>query len=201
MHLIETLLARELVEAGRVYSCGVYYPRQHKRHWRHEWSQVVWGCKHGNQEAIKAGALVIAQYLEFIIPTETPTVITFVPGDSNIADRSHSRSAAQALALAAYNSLNASQAWRWRHVSLQGLLCAARSKPRLQHQCTSRMQRRNNISGCFAVRNPELAFGISIVVIDDVLTSGATMRECQRVLLKAGAADVRGIVLARTVGW
>jgi predicted amidophosphoribosyltransferase len=33
--------------------------------------------------------------------------------------------------------------------------------------------------------------------VDDVLTTGSTLDECARVLLKAGAASVRGITVAR----
>lgn len=38
----------------------------------------------------------------------------------------------------------------------------------------------------------------SIVIIDDVLASGATLNECKQVLEKAGAKEVRGIALAQT---
>ncbi len=41
--------------------------------------------------------------------------------------------------------------------------------------------------------------GKHIVLVDDVLTTGATIRECARVLLDAGARNVMGVVLARTV--
>jgi competence protein ComFC len=39
----------------------------------------------------------------------------------------------------------------------------------------------------------------SILIVDDVWTSGATMEECARVLRKSGAKDIRGFVLARTI--
>jgi hypoxanthine-guanine phosphoribosyltransferase len=41
--------------------------------------------------------------------------------------------------------------------------------------------------------------GRHVILVDDVLTSGATMRECARVLREAGARSVTGIALARTV--
>jgi ComF family protein len=55
--------------------------------------------------------------------------------------------------------------------------------------------RRRNLQGAFALQG-ELA-GERVLLVDDVLTTGATVRECSRVLLDGGAADVRVAVLAR----
>lgn len=41
--------------------------------------------------------------------------------------------------------------------------------------------------------------GKSIAVVDDVMTTGATLNECAKALVNAGAAEVIGIVAARTV--
>lgn len=56
--------------------------------------------------------------------------------------------------------------------------------------------RRKNIRGAFVVLE-ELA-GRHVVVVDDVLTTGATLNELARCLKKAGAASVTGWVIART---
>ena len=40
--------------------------------------------------------------------------------------------------------------------------------------------------------------GKIVILVDDVLTSGATMRECAEVLKSAGAKSVMGIALAKT---
>jgi ComF family protein len=57
-------------------------------------------------------------------------------------------------------------------------------------------QRRANIRGAFECSiNLD---GARVVIVDDVLTSGATLNELARVLLRAGAAEVTGWVLART---
>jgi ComF family protein len=58
-------------------------------------------------------------------------------------------------------------------------------------------ERRKNIRGAFVVlRN---VTGLHVVVIDDVLTTGATLNELSRNLKHAGAASVTGWVVARTV--
>ena len=62
----------------------------------------------------------------------------------------------------------------------------------------SRQQRRDNVAGAFAVAEaakPDLA-GAKVVLLDDVVTTGATARACARVLKRAGAARVDVLALA-----
>jgi competence protein ComFC len=57
--------------------------------------------------------------------------------------------------------------------------------------------RRENITGAFSVRLNNIA-NKRVLLIDDVLTTGATMNECARVLKQAGAAAVYSCVAAIT---
>jgi len=65
----------------------------------------------------------------------------------------------------------------------------------------SRTQRRLNVQGAFRVR-PRLRGEIAakrILLIDDVLTTGATVQACAHTLLRAGAGAVDVLTLARVV--
>ena len=57
--------------------------------------------------------------------------------------------------------------------------------------------RERNVIRTYAVRRPERVRGRTLVLVDDVATTGATLRECARVLKAAGAEDVRAITLAQ----
>ncbi len=61
--------------------------------------------------------------------------------------------------------------------------------------------RRRNVAGAFAVRSgrAELIRGRHVVLVDDVMTTGATAEACTRTLLRAGAAAVDVLTLARVV--
>ena len=56
------------------------------------------------------------------------------------------------------------------------------------------------VAGAMAVRRPAAVVGRHVLLIDDVLTSGATARDCTRALLGAGAAGVDVLVAARVHG-
>jgi ComF family protein len=65
----------------------------------------------------------------------------------------------------------------------------------------SQSQRAANVQGAFRVPDegkPEVA-GRRLILVDDVLTSGATADTCARALLRAGAANVDVLVFARVV--
>jgi ComF family protein len=61
----------------------------------------------------------------------------------------------------------------------------------------TRHQRRANVRGAFAVSRPEKVRGRSILLVDDVMTTGTTVNECSRVLLRVGAKEVFVATVAR----
>ena len=56
--------------------------------------------------------------------------------------------------------------------------------------------RKANIMGAFVVTQPELVRGKCVLLLDDIVTTGATASECARVLLTAGAKEVKLATLA-----
>ena len=57
-------------------------------------------------------------------------------------------------------------------------------------------QRRANVLGAYEAIDPQLVAGKRILLLDDIVTTGATASECARTLLTAGAKEVRFAVVA-----
>jgi len=119
-----------------------------------------------------------------------------VPGDILIAVPLHSKRLRQrgynqsALLARKLGKLNAMP------VLEGGLLRVKDSLP--QARTTTVDERRKNVDNAFACYDSELT-GKSLILIDDVCTSGATLEACAVALKHAGAASVWGLTLAREI--
>jgi predicted amidophosphoribosyltransferase len=80
------------------------------------------------------------------------------------------------------------------------LLTRTRATPS-QGAMPSATARRRNMRGAFEVpaSKQEAVANRTILLVDDVLTTGATVNACARVLKRAGAAKVHVLALARVV--
>ncbi len=79
-----------------------------------------------------------------------------------------------------------------------GLLRRTRRTPR--QVGLDRKGRADNVRGAFALAKPERLRGRDVLLVDDVLTTGATVEAATRTLRRAGAARVDVLVFARVVG-
>ena len=61
----------------------------------------------------------------------------------------------------------------------------------------SREERIENMRDAFRVNTPSRVKGRSVIVVDDVMTTGTTLSECARVLKEAGAEEVWAATVAR----
>jgi ComF family protein len=86
------------------------------------------------------------------------------------------------------------------YCSSTGARLEPQSVRRIRHtppqQALALPERRRNVRGAFAAAGD--VRGRTVLVVDDVMTSGSTMDEIARVLVAAGAARVHALVVART---
>lgn len=73
-----------------------------------------------------------------------------------------------------------------RHI--KGCLIRTHDTPRMKK--LNREGRGQALKGCFEVIAPENILGRSVLLIDDIMTTGATLEICSQALLEAGAAEV-----------
>lgn len=75
--------------------------------------------------------------------------------------------------------------------------CLKRVRPTESQISLNAAQRRANVRGAFSVEDAEWVEGRRLLVVDDIMTTGATVNECSRVLKRAGAASVYVLTVAR----
>lgn len=78
--------------------------------------------------------------------------------------------------------------------------CMIQKKNFSQHEA-SRVERFSNVKNAFTIdtRAKVRLKGRHVIIIDDIMTSGATLDECAKVLINNGTRQVDGLVLGRTV--
>ncbi len=76
----------------------------------------------------------------------------------------------------------------------------SRRRRTLEQFGLSRRRRAANVRGAFQIhpRYKEILLSAHVILVDDVVTTGATANECARILKKAGVATVQILALART---
>ncbi len=84
----------------------------------------------------------------------------------------------------------------------QGAYLLMRTKPRPARLVLSRKEHWESVRGAYATRKGLRVDKLRVLLLDDVLTTGATLDSCARALKQAGAAAVLGLTVARVVpGW
>jgi len=156
---------------------------RYDKHSRH----LVLGLKHGDRTHVvgafgrwmhRAGGEVLAD-ADLLVPVPLHW--------TRLLQRRYNQAALLAQAIRAAGGPQVAADWliRRRRTPAQGHLGPA--------------ARERNVRGAFAIQRRRSFAGKRVVVIDDVMTTGATVEECARVLKRAGAASVSVLTLARAL--
>jgi competence protein ComFC len=84
------------------------------------------------------------------------------------------------------------------HLNL-GAYLLMRTRPRPPRLVLSRKEHWDSVRGAYATREGLRVDKLRVLLIDDVMTTGATLDSCARALKKVGAAAVLGLTVARVV--
>ncbi len=140
--------------------------------------------RNGRRLAPLLAALLSARLKATPLPGPFPQAVTFVPmHPRRERERGYNQSRLLAEELA-------------RHLGLDCLPLLARPRSSPPQAGLSMEQRRANLRGCLET-NPGADVPCSILLVDDVFTTGTTLSECARALKQAGAGCVVACVLAR----
>lgn len=116
----------------------------------------------------------------------SPTIVTFIPTRKNERKRFNQ---SEFLAKKIARSLK---------IPCKPLLIKKRAT-KSQTSCKTVIQRKRNVRGAFCPRKNNLSLqNEKILIADDVFTTGATMTECAKALINAGATCIYGISFALT---
>ncbi|WP_203295060.1 ComF family protein [Maricaulis parjimensis] len=148
---------------------------------------LVLGFKHGSRHELIDR---FANWMELAAPDYLAQADALIPVPLHwrrLLARRYNQSALLARALSRRTGLPV-----WADVLL-------RRKPTPSQAGQSAGARRRNMAGAFRVTEPQRVAGKTLVLIDDVLTTGATANACARQLKRAGAKTVYLMTLCRVV--
>jgi ComF family protein len=91
-------------------------------------------------------------------------------------------------------SLYLAQAFPETPLAREALVRTRNTPPQMELKAK---ERRDNVKRAFAVPDPALVKGKNVLLVDDLYTTGSTVKECAKVLLKAGARRVEVLTVAR----
>lgn len=141
---------------------------------------------HRKKELYKSFGDAVSERVAVVFPTVDFDVVTFVPSsESTIKERGYD-----------HCRLISEHISKKLFLPHGELLIKSRETPK-QHSLTAR-ERMTNIKGSISFKENSDVTGKTVLLFDDIKTTGATLMECADVLLAAGAKDVYCATVAIT---
>lgn len=178
-------------EVDEVYACGAYYAWSKKGA---PWSRFVRLSKakadadHDAAVALGAGYMSRFVFERTTLLREVDAVVPVPPHPGRYAERGFSLPQDLARGIEAFLGvpcLTRAVVHTGKDVELRGL---------------GRADRRDAVRGAFSLESLDVSRFSRLLLVDDVVTSGATFRELGRLLREAGASAVYAVALAHTEG-
>ncbi len=157
--------------------------------------KLIYELKHESlveisQEVVEHGFLMMNNnknrffyFLDFLY--DKKTVITYVPLEKKKENERGFNQAKEAAKTVA------------RFTGKKTFSCLVKLKENRPQKNLNKKERVENVRDVFLINKALLEVPTKVVIVDDVYTSGATLKECTKVLKSSGVKEVWGFVLAR----
>lgn len=183
------------IKSGNSYSFGAYFPKYRSEHKTSSWSQLVLRAKRLDLYAVSVIAEIITAHLQYWLSMENEYTFCHVPAEQTYTNKKENgMTCSSLLAVAICSSLTNDYG-----VDFDSTLTQTRAKMCSQHRCTSFQERHKNVQGCYASKTVKQLRGRTMILVDDIITTGATMKACALALKNTGCNGVIGVAAARTV--
>ncbi len=154
--------------------------------------RIIWDIKYrGNVELVNnAGLLLFQRLRELKMGSGAILSIILIPvpvSKKRLRQRGHNQADLLVKAILKHDTMNLFE---------YGGGAVVKIKDTISQKELSCEKRKQNLIGVFRISQPKKVRGRSVVVIDDVTTTGATFSEVTKVLRDAGACKVSTLVLA-----
>jgi ComF family protein len=156
--------------------------------------KLIHAFKYGGKTSLARplGMLLFSTFVRHWNPDEVDLILPVPLHIARLRERGFNQAH---LMLKDWKTMSESAKIRFMRIEPELLLKIRHTKPQVE---LKREERKANIEGAFEVRDSSMVRGKKILLIDDVHTTGATVAECAKVLLIAGAARTDVLTLART---
>lgn len=138
----------------------------------------------GNKQLYKVFASLVIEKFKMTNDQEFDIIISVPMHSSKFAERGYNQSELIAVEISRYFSIP---------VSINNLI---KSRPTQVQSKLDKRSRMVNVNGAFGVVCSDDIKDKKVLLIDDIITTGATINECSRVLLEAGAREVYAATVA-----
>jgi len=157
-------------------------------HWHASLKQIVYGLKYRRVRVITnlLGALLNQAIVGQVHISQDAVVVSVPLHYSRYWQRGFNQAENLASLVAGQN--------QWPIVK-----ALIRSKPTLPQFGLNKLARKHNLTNAFILKqgSRQLIAGKIVILVDDIVTTGATLNECAKILRQNGAKEVWGLVLAR----
>ena len=189
----------KVIKQNWLHSLGLYYPRFQKQYQESKWSRAIGLLKKKRRPLIVSFSMILTRYLLTDLEEFRPCLITGIPSFVSEQTRALFRECSEVPVSQLLLASIAEQLKDEKGIEIvKNLVVQVKGKSVKQRSCKSDNERRKNVQGIYTVTQDWKVKTKNVILIDDVVTSGATLIECAKLLYEAGAAKTIGLTLART---